>query len=396
MRFLTPLAGGLLLLGSCSGPYSGGKIAAAKETKSVNVKTLPVEFSNVPEVITANGELLAEEQAMVSAKVPGRVTKLYVDLGSIVKAGDIIAELEKDDYEFRARQSEALVEQTRAQLGIGGQPNDNVVPENTAIVRQAAASLKEARFIFSNTTKLSKEGVLSKVDFEKSQVNAQAAEARYQGALEQVMQWRAQLSERRAQLALARQQLTDSVIRAPFAGAITKRIASQGEYLPVNAPVVQLVRQHPLRVRVDVPERQAARVKPGQRIDISLEASPVRSAGRVLRLSPAIEAQNRSLVVEGEIPNPGGVLRPGSFVESVITVDAGARGIAVPPEALVTFAGVERMFVVVNGTLDERFVKTGRRLSDTRLEVLSGLKPGEQLVVNATDRMLKGMKAVVQ
>lgn len=396
MRLFTPLAGGLLLLGSCSGPYSGGKIAAAKETKSVNVKTLPVELSNVPEVITANGELLAEEQAIVSAKVPGRVTKLYVDLGSIVKAGDIIAELEKDDYEFRARQSEALVEQTRAQLGIGGQPNDNVVPENTAIVRQAAASLKEARFIFSNTTKLSKEGVLSKVDFEKSQVNAQAAEARYQGALEQVMQWRAQLSERRAQLALARQQLTDSVIRAPFAGAITKRIASQGEYLPVNAPVVQLVRQHPLRVRVDVPERQAAKVKPGQRIDISLEASPVRSAGRVLRLSPAIEAQNRSLVVEGEIPNPGGVLRPGSFVESVITVDAGARGIAVPPEALVTFAGVERMFVVVNGTLDERFVKTGRRLSDTRLEVLSGLNPGEQLVVNATDRMLKGMKAVVQ
>lgn len=396
MRFLTPLAGGLLLLGSCSGPYSGGKIAAAKETKSVNVKTLPVELSNVPEVITANGELLAEEQAMVSAKVPGRVTKLYVDLGSIVKAGDILAELEKDDYEFRARQSEALVEQTRAQLGIGGQPNDNVVPENTAIVRQAAASLKEARFIFSNTTKLSKEGVLSKVDFEKSQVNAQAAEARYQGALEQVMQWRAQLSERRAQLALARQQLTDSVIRAPFAGAITRRIASQGEYLPVNAPVVQLVRQHPLRVRVDVPERQAAKVKPGQRIDISLEASPVRSAGRVLRLSPAIEAQNRSLVVEGEIPNPGGVLRPGSFVESVITVNAGAQGIAVPPEALVTFAGVERMFVVVNGTLDERLVKTGRRLSDTRLEVLSGLKPGEQLVVNATDRMLKGMKAVVQ
>ncbi len=396
MRLTTPFAGVLLLLCSCSGPYSGGKIAAAKETKSVNVKTMPVELSNVPEIITANGELLAEEQAIVSAKVPGRVTRLHVDLGSIVKAGDIIAELEKDDYEFRARQSEALVEQTRAQLGIGGQPNDNVVPENTAIVRQAAASLKEARFIFSNTTKLSNEGVLSKVDFEKSQVNAQAAEARYQGALEQVMQWRAQLSERRAQLALARQQLSDSVIRAPFAGAITKRIASQGEYLPVNAPVVQLVRQHPLRVRVDVPERQAAKVRPGQRIDISLEASPVRSAGRVLRLSPAIEAQNRSLVVEGEIPNPGGVLRPGSFVESVITVDAGAQGIAAPPEALVTFAGVERMFVVVNGTLDERFVKTGRRLSDTRLEVLSGLKPGEQLVVNATDRMLKGMKAVVQ
>lgn len=396
MRLITPLVGVFLVVCSCSGPYSSGKIASANEPKSVSVKTYAVELSNVPEIITANGELLAEEQATVSAKVPGRVTRLHVDLGSTVRAGDLIAELEKDDYEFRARQSEALVEQTRAQLGLAGKPNDNVIPEETAVVRQAAASLKEARFIFTNTTKLSQEGVLSKVDFEKSQVSAQAAEARYQAALEQVMQWRAQLTERRAQLALARQQLTDCVIRAPFNGAVTRRIASLGEYLAVNAPVVQLVRQHPLRVRVDVPERQAAKVKPGQRIDISLEATTVRTSGRVLRLSPAIEAQNRSLVVEGEIPNPGGILRPGSFVESVITVDANARGIAVPPQALVTFAGVERMFVVVNGALDERLVKTGRRLAEDRVEVLVGLKPGEQLVVNATDRMLKGMKVVVE
>jgi RND family efflux transporter MFP subunit len=396
MRCSFVIVGLIAVLASCSGPYSGGKVAAAKESSTVAVKTVRVELSNIPEIITANGELLAEEQATVSAKVPGRVTRLHLDLGSVVKAGDLVAELEKEDYEFRARQAEALVEQTRAQLGISGKPNDDVVPENTAVVRQAAASLKEARFIFGNTAKLAGEGVLSKVDFEKSQVNAQAAEARYQGALEQVMQWRAQLTERRAQLALARQQLADSVIRAPFAGAITRRIASQGEYLAVNAPVVQLVRQHPLRVRVDVPERQAAKVKPGQRIDISLEASPVKTSGRVVRLSPSIEAQNRSLVVEGEIPNPGGLLRPGSFVESVITVNATASGVAVPAQALVTFAGVERMFVVAGGALDERIVKTGRRLADNRVEVISGLSAGEQLVINTSDRMLKGMKAVVQ
>ncbi len=394
MRVALAIGAALLLFSGCSGPYSAGKVAA-KETTAVSVQVETVEYVPIPEIIPANGELVAEEQATVSAKVPGRVVKLTVDLGSVVRAGETLAELEKDDYEFRVRQSEALVEQSRARLGISGKPNDDVVPEDTAMVRQAAASLKEARFIFGNTTRLSQQGVLSKVDFEKAQVNAQAAEARYQGALEEVMQLRAQLTERRAQLSLARQQLSDCVIKAPFAGAITRRVASIGEYLAVNSPLVQLVRQHPLRVRLNVPERLAGKVRAGQRIELTLEAGAGHPAGRVMRLSPSIEAQNRSLVVEGEIPNPGGVLRPGSFVEGVITVDAAARGISAPASSLVSFAGVDRMFVVTRGSLDERLVRTGRKLGG-RVEVVSGLKPGEQLVVDATDRMVKGQKAAVR
>jgi multidrug efflux pump subunit AcrA (membrane-fusion protein) len=384
----------LALLTGCSGPYSAGKVAA-KEQKSVSVSVETVALTTIPETIPANGELLAEEQATVSAKVPGRIAKLHVDLGSAVKEGDTLADIEREDYQFRVRQAEALVEQTRARLGISGQAGDEVVPENTAMVRQAAASLKEARFISGNTTKLAKEGVLSNVDMEKSGVALQAAEARYQAALEDVMQLRAQLTERRAQLALARQQLADCAIKAPFSGSITKRLASLGEYLAVNSPVVQVVRQHPLRVRLEVPERSAAKVRPGQRIDLSFEASPAKPSGRVVRLSPSIEAQNRSLTVEGEIPNADGALKPGSFVEAVITVNAGARGIAAPAKSVVTFAGVERMFVVSNGMLDERLVKTGRTLGD-RVEIVSGLQPGDSLVVDATDRMAKGMKADVR
>ncbi len=365
----------VLLLVGCSGPYSTGK-AAAKEQKSVSVRVETVALTTIPEVIPANGELIAEEQATVSAKVPGRIAKLYVDLGSTVREGETLADVEREDYQFRASQAEALVEQTRARLGISGQQGDSVVPESTAMVRQAAASLKEARFISGNTVKLAEEGVLSKVDLEKSGVALQAAEARYQGALEDVMQLRAQLTERRAQLALARQQLADCVIKAPFAGSVTRRVASLGEYLAINSPVVQLVRQHPLRVRLEVPERSAGRVKPGQRIDLSLESSPAKSWGRVVRLSPAIEAQNRSLTIEGEIPNPDGALRPGSFVEAIITVNAGAQGIAVPSGSLVTFAGVERMWVVSNGALDERLVKTGRKLGE-RVEIVSGLAPAK-------------------
>ena len=384
------LAIGILSLCACTGPYSSENVSVKEQMAPLKVVVERLAEGPIPEVVEANGELFAEEQANVSTKVPGRVEKISVDLGSHVKAGDIIAELEKTDYQFRVRQSEALVEQTRARLGLQGKNSDQVVPEEVSSVREAAAALKEARFIMETTGRLAKEGVVSKIDFEKAQVRAQGSEAHYQGALSEVTQALSQLSERRAQLDLARQQLADATIRAPFTGAITKRVASLGEYLASNAPVVTLVRQHPLRVRLEVPERQAARVRQGQRIDIRLEGTQTMRGGKVVRLSPAIEAQNRTLLIEGEIPNEDGVLRPGSFVIGVITVNAAARGLTVPSKALVSFAGIERVYVVKDGVLDERVTRTGRRLSGERVEVLDGLREGDVVVAEATDRMANG------
>lgn len=382
-------------LSSCTSPYSNPKVSAKEDSPVLPVKVERLVAVNIPEVITATGELFAEEQATISAKVPGRVARLHVDLGSVVAAGQTVAELEQEDYELRVRQAEALVAQTRARLGILDKPTDDVKPEDTAMVRQADAALKEARFIFQTTERLQKEGVVSRIDFEKAQVRWQGVEAAYQAALEEVMQARAQLVERRAQLALSRQLLADCVIKAPFAGAVTRRQASLGEYLSVNAPVITLVRQHPLRIRLEIPERQALKVRAGQLIDVRLEGAAKTRTGRVVRLSPALDAQSRSLLVEGEIPNQDGVLRPGSFVEGVVTVNAGAQGISVPSNALLSFAGTERVFVASQGVLNERIVKTGRRLDGDRVEITDGVSPGDVLVLNSTDRMTTGQRVSI-
>ena len=380
---------------SCSGPYSADNVAA-KESAPTDVSTLSVARSPIPEIVTANGELFAEELAIITTKVPGRVVKLNVDLGSVVKQGDILAELEKADYEFRVQQTQALVDQIRARLGILNNKTDDVVPTNVAVVKEADAALREARFILETTSRLAKDGVVSRIEYEKANVRAQGVEARYQAALAEVTQLRAQLSERRAQLALARQQLEDATIHAPFSGAITRRQAGPGEFLPTNAPIVTLVRQNPLRVRLGVPERQAARVRQGQTIEIRLEGVAERFTGRVVRLSPAIDAQNRSLLIEGEIPNPTGALRPGSFVEGAIVVNPDAQGLAVPGSAVVSFAGTERAFVVKDGALEDRVLRTGRRFPDGRVEVLEGLAENEPIVARATDRMAKGQKVRVR
>lgn len=385
----------LILLAACSGPYSERKAAAKAEAVPLTVDTVRATPISLPAVVNANGELFAEELANISTKVPGRVTKLTVDLGSLVKTGDVLAELEKDDYQYRLRQAEAQVEQIRARLALANQKDDLVDPERTAMVKEARAALEESRIVYETTDRLAKEGVVSRIEFERARARKQGLEARLQSALSEVLQMGSQLSERRAQLDFARQQLTDTVIRAPFDGAITKRAASIGEYLASNAPVVTLVRQHPLRVRLEVPERFAGQIHRGQAIDVRLEASSLKRTGRVMRLSPSIETQNRSLTVEGEIPNQDGVLRPGSFVEGSITVDSQAMGILMPNSALVSFAGVERVYLVKDNALDDRIVKTGRRIGE-RVEVTDGLKDGDLVVATAHEKMTKGQKVRVK
>jgi RND family efflux transporter MFP subunit len=384
-----------ILLAGCSGPYSTPTVSATSEGAALDVNVGTVRVEAIPEIISATGELLAEDQATLRAKVAGRVAKLNVDLGSRVEQGDVIAELEKEDYDLRLKQSEAAVEQTRARLGLGPTDGDKVDPEKTAIVRQAAASLKEASLMFANANELFKQGVVSNVDYQRAGVNKQAAEARHQAAIEEVYRTQAEILQRRQEIALAKQQLTDTVIRAPFRGAITQRIATIGEYLAINAPAVVLVRWHPLRVRLQVPERQAFKVKSGQQIVLNFEGQTLARPGRVARLSPAIEAQNRSLIVEGEVPNEDGRLRAGAFVEATIVVDPNAAGIAMPFRSLVSFAGVDRVLLVKNGVVEARQVKAGRRLDSERIEVVSGLEAGEQFILQPNDRLSPGQKVRV-
>ena len=96
------------------------------------------------------------------------------------------------------------------------------------------------------------------------------------------------------------------------------------------------------------------------------------------------------------MPNENGSLRPGSFVEVQITVDPNARGISIARNSIVSFAGADRVYIANNGVLDDRLVKTGRALTDEKVEILSGLDPGLEIVLKPDGRLSKGDKVTVQ
>jgi RND family efflux transporter MFP subunit len=356
------------------GAAAGGK-GEAKQVRTAVVAEMPMGRS-----VNVTGTLAAYDQATLSAKVPGRLRSITVDLGSVVKRGQVIAQIEPQDYQLRVEQAEAALAQARARLGLSPTgADDNVDAELTGTVRQARATLNEAQASRDRAAKLVAEGVIARAEFESADAALKVAVARFQDAVEEVRNRQALLSQRRSELELARQQLTGTSIRASFDGVVQEKRASVGEYLAAGAPVVNIVKMNPLRLRAEVPEREAQSVQMGQRARVKVEGGAYDYMGRIVRLSPTISEQNRVLVVEAEISNDGR-LRPGAFVSAEIVTDDTGTAVTVPTSAIVTFAGIEKVILVQDGKAVEKPVTTGRR-SPEWTEIISGVKLGDTVVI---------------
>jgi RND family efflux transporter MFP subunit len=246
-------------------------------------------------------------------------------------------------------------------------------------VKEAEAVLVEKRYELDRLATLSLEGVASKSHLEAADSAFQVALNRRQDALQEARNRQAVLLQRQAEFEMARKQLDDTRILAPFDGAVQERRANIGEYLQIGSTVVVLVRTDPLRLRVEIPEREAARVRIGQQLRISVEGQREVFTSEISRFSPAITELSRMLLIEADVPARG-LLRPGAFVRAEIITESESPALTIPPAALVTFAGVEKVFSVENGKVTEKFITTGDR-SSGYIEILSGLKPGDVVVL---------------
>ena len=362
-------------------PFVSEKASAASGAQRPRpVKTIQVIRNSVERVVRATGTLAANNQATLSMKVPGRLREIEVDLGSRVEKGQRIAQVDPQDYQLRLQQAEAALAQARARLGLSvSGSDDRIDPEQTGTVRQARAVMEEARVNRARSDSLLNQGLISASQFDSIDANYKVALSRYQDALEEIRNREALLAQRRSELALARQQLADTTIYAPFEGAIQQRQSSIGEYLAAGTPVAILVQMNPLRLRANVPERYAPRIKIGQGVRVIVEGDSHTYEGQIVRLSPAISEQNRILLVEAEVTN-NGRLRPGSFVQANIITDPLGIALTVPPSAIVTFAGIEKVLLIKDGKILERPVSTGQ-VSQEWVEILSGVTVGEQVVI---------------
>jgi RND family efflux transporter MFP subunit len=256
-----------------------------------------------------------------------------------------------------------------------------VKAEETSTVRQAKAAVLESQKQRDRTRELAKRGISSQADLEVAEANYDIAFNRHLEALEDIRQRQGVLQQRRADVEIARQQLADTRLIAPFDGIVQERKASPGEFLNIAAPVVTLVKVDPLRLRVEVPERNASGVRAAQKIRLTVEGDTNRYAGTIARLSPAITEVSRMLIVEADIANQDGKLRPGTFARADIVLAEAEPATTIHKDALVTFAGLEKIFLVKDGKAAQKNIAVGRRAGDF-IEVLGGVKSGDLVVLN--------------
>jgi RND family efflux transporter MFP subunit len=372
-------AGILVFLGGCGEQKS---IAQNTEHRR-NVKVIRALKTTLPRSVEVSGTLAAEEEVVLSMKVTGRVQSVYVDLGSPVHRGQPLVKLEPADFELRVQQAEAAYQQARVRLGLqpeGADDGSAINPDETSVVRQAKAVLEQSKITRDRMESLSKEGLIPHSQYDDAMAQYQVADARYQDALEEVRSRQAVLIQRRAELGIAKKQFADSVLSAPIDGMISEKKVNLGQYVSSGDAVFTMVRVHPLRLKLSIPERDAANVQVGQRVEVRLEGDPSVYVGYLARMSPAISVDNRTLMAEAEIANEQGKLRPGSFARAQIIIKPAEPVVMVPASSVITFAGLTKVLGIHNNETEEKRIRVGRTVNG-KVEVIEGLQAGDPVVV---------------
>ena len=364
-------------------------LAGAADGQARQVTVVPVKRDPVRRSVDVVGTLTAVDQVTVSSEADGTVRAILADLGDRVKAGQVLVRLDNERQQYTFQQQQAALARTLAQYG-ATDPQHLPEPENTPDVRRASAELAQARSAFDRAKELLRRELVSQQAFDDAQTELQGKQAGYEVALQNSRNLRASIQASEATMKLADRQLRDTEIRAPFDGYVERRLINLGELVKEQMPVMAIVRLDPLKVTAEIPERMAPWIDNGRPVEMHVDAYPTRTfTGKVTRISPAVNTGTRAFPFEAVVPNPDGILKPGTFARVHVESGKVDEVLTLPFAALQYRYGVNRAFVVSGDRLEMRELQVGERLGD-RIEVTSGVKPGERVVVSEVETLNGG------
>jgi len=295
-------------------------------------------------VVSFVGTLFGDEEVTLSAQIDGAIQEISADLGDPVEKNQALARIE--DAQLRAR------------------------------LREAEAHLAKARADEQRSRQLAATKVISEVEYETMKTGVAVAEAQ------------------RDTLAVMVQYAD---VRSPLKGSVARRMVSSGEYVRPGTPLFALVADDPLKLRGDVPERYAPELKPGQDVRIRVDAFGGKEfPGKLSRISPASNRENRSIAVEILVENGERTLKPGFFANAAIVTRTDDQAVMIPQEAVTTFAGVTKVFVIEGDTARERQVRPGTRAADGLVEIVEGLKANEVVATSGLTKLQEGAAVAVK
>jgi multidrug efflux pump subunit AcrA (membrane-fusion protein) len=373
--------------------------AASATPQAVDVTTAPAIMRDLPRFFEATGSLAADEQTDVAPIVGGRVVSVGVDLGTFVRKGQVIAQLDAGDARLRVEQAQAALAQANAAVAqaearIGIRPGQRFDPTRVAEVGAARAAYDLAEKNLRRYEQLLESGDIARAAFDQQRAQRDQLREQYQAALAQANQSYAAVQTARAasaaaQVAVEQAQkgIRDVTIYSPISGFVTERTADVGEFVSTSMKIATVVKTNPLRVRIDVPEQSIATIRPGQSVSVSVSTYPDRNfAGRVARVSPNVSSQSRTLTVEAEVENGENLLKPGQFATIRVLQPQSDPAVLVPARAVRMDGTTARVFVIRDGVAQERLVATGRQDGDL-IEVKGNVAADELVATSNVEQL---------
>lgn len=337
-------------------------LVACKEEKKaeperlINVRVWTAEVKTVQPYLETTGTLQADEQVMISSEVDGLIKKIYVDEGTLVQPGKLLAEINETDYHLDVKRSEAAL-------------------------AQAQASLTNVRAEYQRKESLYKEELITRQQFDDISTRVALAEA--------------ELERVKATLSISKERLIRTKIYSPLAGAVKEKRVSVGDFVRNGAPILQLIKIDPLKLSFTISEKDVASLKMGQDVMFTVDAFPGKSfTGKVNLLYPNVEERTRTLQAQAMVPNGDRQLKPGYFARIQIFTQAPREAVVVPITAILYDGPVARIFVVNGNQAQQRNIKTGGKFGEY-MEVAEGLKEKEQVVIVGQNNLSEGVKVNV-
>lgn len=382
------------------------KPAKAANTKTTDVAipvtVAPVEAREVQRRVDVVGTLAPDEEVTVIGEVSGTVEAIMADLGDRVKKGQVLLKLDQREFRLKLEQAEAnllAAQKAMERAKAAALVSEANIERAKAVLEDARVNLKRFEELFAEGAVSERERDTARTQADVAQAGLHSAEAQHESDLQAVKNAQATVEEAQATLNLQKKALADTVIQSPISGVVKGRFVSVGEFTVGGGmqatKLFALVRDHPLKLKAQVPERFAGEVKVGQGVQVEVEAYPGRTfQGRVTRVGPAVELETRTFPVEAEVPNEGRLLKPGSFAKAKILTRREQGVPFIPEQALYYFVGITKAFVVTNSTVEERQVKAGLR-ENGMVEIIEGVKVGERVATSGLSQLFDGAKVQV-
>ncbi len=361
---------------------------SAQPTLAPTVTVQPAGFQTFPKTLLVTGSLTAWDELSIGAEESGlsslRIDHIYVDEGDQVHKGQVLAEL--DNHVLLAQ-----IQGAEANIG----RMHSAIRQQTAALKEAIAQQQEAEANFHRYSDLLRQGAISQMESQTHQTDAATTQAKVEGARQSIAVAQGDLAKAQAELEQLKVSLVQTRITAPTDGYISKRQAKLGSVLTLLGPSVlfNLVRDSRIELNAEVSELDLPSIKLGQQVWVTSDADPIKKyLGRVRQLAPVVDPQTRiGLVHIALTANPE--LKPGMFVQGELRL--GSSPALVVPEAAVLFRDAKPFVFVLEGErVAVRPIKTGTR-DQGLVEVLSGVVPGEQVVVAGAGYLKDGNRVRV-